>query len=275
MGHWFQQTVVESGHLPLFCFFLAFAGSFGGIRVAVRLLRANARRRPAKTKRGGLHIHHMVYGVVLMVGAGIAGFAVPDRMVAAESATAAVFGVGSALVLDEFALILHFQDVYWSDVGRTSIHAVFVALAVTAALLFGLRPDLATEEALRHGITGGWSPFVALTASVLLLITLAFVLITLLKGKIWTGLLALFVPVLSVVAVVGAVRLARPHSPWARWRYHGGQRARQKMALAQRRERRYQHQPLARLVTRLQNLVAGRPGRPQGRDGEQHTNLGC
>ena len=128
MGHWFHHTVVESGHLPLFCFFLAFAGSFGGIRVAVRLLRARARRRPANTKTSGPHIHHMVYGVVLMVGAGVAGFAVPDRMVAAESATAAVFGVGSALVLDEFALILHFQDVYWSDVGRTSIHAVFVAL---------------------------------------------------------------------------------------------------------------------------------------------------
>jgi hypothetical protein len=262
MGHWFQHTVIESGHLPLFCFFLAFAGSFGGIRVAVRLLRAKARRRPANTKPGALHIHHMVYGVVLMVGAGVAGYAVPDRMVAAESATAAVFGVGSALVLDEFALILHFQDVYWSDVGRTSIHAVFVALAVTAALLFGLRPDLATEQALRHGLTGGWSPLAALAASVLLLITLAFAVITLLKGKIWMGLLALFVPALSVIAVVGAVRLARPHSPWARWRYQGGQRARQKMALAQRRERRYQQQPLGRLVIRLQNLVAGRPNPP-------------
>lgn len=262
MGHWFHQKVIESGHLPLFCFFLAFAGSFGGIRVAVRLLRARARRRPANTKPGRLHIHHMVYGVVLMVGAGVAGYAVPDRMVAADSASAAVFGVGSALVLDEFALILHFQDVYWSDVGRTSIHAVFVALAVTAALLFGLRPDLATEQTLRHGLTGGWGPLATMAASALLLTTLAFVLITLLKGKIWTGLLALFVPVLSVVAVVGAVRLARPHSPWARWRYQGGQRARHKMVLAQRRERSYQQQPLGRLATRLQNLLAGSPNPP-------------
>ena len=266
MGHWFHHTVVESGHLPLFCFFLAFAGSFGGIRVAVRLLRARARRRPANAKPGGLHIHHMVYGVVLMVGAGVAGYAVPDRMVAAESASAAVFGVGSALVLDEFALILHFQDVYWSDVGRTSIHAVFVALAVTAALLFGLRPDLATEQALRNGLAGGWGPLTTLAASVLLLITLAFVLITLLKGKIWTGLLALFVPVLAVVAVVGAMRLARPHSPWARWRYHGGQRARQKMAQAQRRERSYRQHPLGRLATRLQNLLAGDPNPPSPKD---------
>lgn len=262
MGHWFHHTVVETGHVPLFCFFVAVAGSFGGIRVAVRLLRVNARRRPADAKPHGLHIHHMVYGVVLMVGAGMAGYAVPDRAVAAESATAAVFGVGSALVLDEFALILHLQDVYWSDVGRTSIEAVFVALAVTAALLFGLRPDLGAERALRHGLAGGGSPVVALAASIALLIILAFVLITLLKGKIWTGLLGLFVPVLLPVAVVGAVRLARPHSPWARWRYRGGSQARQKMAMARRRERRYQQEPVGRLATRLQNLVGGRPNAP-------------
>ena len=262
MGQWFHHNVVEAGHLPLFCFFVAVAGSFGGIRVAVRLLRVRAERRPAGSKPGRLHIHHMVYGVVLMVGAGVAGYAVPDRMVAAESAAAFVFGIGTALVLDEFALILHLQDVYWSDVGRSSIHAVFVALAVTAALLFGLRPDLGAEQALGHGLTGGWSPVVAMAASVLLLLTLAFVLITLLKGKIWTGLLGLFVPGLSVIAVVGAVRLARPHSPWARWRYHGGQRAQQKMALAQQRERRYQRGPLGRLANRLQNLIAGRPNEP-------------
>lgn len=230
--------------------------------MAVRLLRAKARRRPADTKPGRLHIHHMVYGVVLMVGGGVAGYAVPDRMVAAESATAGVFGIGSALVLDEFALILHLQDVYWSDVGRTSVHAVFVALAVTAALLFGLRPDLAAEQALHHGVAGGWSPLVAMAASLLLLVTLAFALVALLKGKVWTGLLGLFVPVLSVVAVIGAVRLARPHSPWARWRYQGGSRARQKMALAQRRERRYQQEPMGRLITRLQNMVGGTPDRP-------------
>jgi hypothetical protein len=141
-----------------------------------------------------------------------------------------------------------------------------VALAVTAAVLFGLRPDLAAEQALHHGLAGGWSALVALAASVLLLITITFVVITLLKGKIWTGLLGLFVPVLSVVAVVGALRLARPHSPWARWRYHGGQRARQKMVLAQRREHRYQQDPVGRLATRLQNLIAGRPNEPSSGD---------
>ena len=45
--------------------------------------------------------------------------------------TAAIFfGIGAALVLDEFALILHLEDVYWTEDGRTSVDAVFVAVAV-------------------------------------------------------------------------------------------------------------------------------------------------
>jgi hypothetical protein len=262
MRQWFHHTIVETGHVPLFCFFVVVVVSFGLVRLSVRLIRARARRRPGDAKPGGLHVHHMVYGVVLVIGGGVAGYVVPDRQVAGESATAVVFGVGTALVLDEFALILHLEDVYWSEAGRASIDAVFVALAVTAMLLFGLRPDLGVGEAFHHGFAGGWSPFVAVGASALALLSLAFVVITLLKGKIWTGLLGLFVPAVVVVAVVGAVRLARPHSPWARWRYRGGSRAREKMVRAQRRERRYRQVPLARLGVRLQNLVGGRPDAP-------------
>ena len=260
MTRWFHHTIVETGHVPLFCFLVAVVVSFGLVRLSVRLIRVRARRRPAQAKPHGLHVHHMVYGVVLMVGGGVAGYAVPDRVVAGEAATALVFGIGTALVLDEFALILHLQDVYWSRAGRTSIEAVFVALAVTATLLFGLRPDLAAEQTLRHGLAGGWSPVVAVAVSAVVLLSLAFVVITLLKGKIWNGLVGPFVPPLAVLAVVGAVRLARPHSPWARWRYRGG--AREKMALAQRRERRYERNRLVRYGIWLQNLVGGRPDVP-------------
>jgi hypothetical protein len=257
MGDWFHHTIVETGHVPLFCFFVVVVISFGLVRLAVRLIRVHARKRPGGARPRGLHIHHMVYGVVLMVGAGVAGYTVPDRLVAGESAAAAVFGIGTALVLDEFALILHLQDVYWSEAGRASIEAVFVALAVTAMLLFGLRPDLGVEQALRHGLGGGWSPVVAVAASVLVLVIVAFVVVTLLKGKIWTGLLGLFVPLVVVLAVVGAVRLARPHSPWARWRYGG--EAQEKMVRAQRRECQYERKPLVRLGVHVQNLVGGRP----------------
>jgi hypothetical protein len=74
--------------------------------------------------------------------------------------------------------------------------------------------------------------------------------ITLLKGKIWTVLFGVFLPVLFFV---GALRLARPHSPWAQWRY---QRKPGKLARATRREERVR-KPVIRAKTRVIDLVAG------------------
>ena len=56
------------------------------------------------------------------------------------TAAAIFFGIGAALVLDEFALILHLQDVYWSEDGRTSVDAVFAAVAVAGLLVLGFNP---------------------------------------------------------------------------------------------------------------------------------------
>ena len=66
--------------------------------------------------------------------------------VAAQSATgwsiasALLVGVGSSLVLDEFALILHLQDVYWSNEGRISVEMVSLAVGALGLVLVGLNP---------------------------------------------------------------------------------------------------------------------------------------
>ena len=79
------------------------------------------------------------------------------------------------------------------------------------------------------------------------------------KGKIWTGLIGLWIPILIIV---GAWRLARPHSPWARWRYvRDTPRARKKMARAVRREQRVRR-PLIAAKIWFQDAIAGRPDRP-------------
>jgi hypothetical protein len=191
----------------------------------------------------------MVFGVVLMVIGGVGELAAPLHSVAWRSAPAALFGLGTALVLDEFALILHLRDVYWSNEGRLSIDAVFVAAGVTALLLLGAAPVGVRSVTDYRGLPGSLSAGVALT----LLIALFFVLavVTLLKGKIWTGLFGLFVPPLFVV---GALRLARPGSPWARWRYRDRPR---KRARADRRERRLR-EPVIRGKIWLQDLLTGR-----------------
>jgi hypothetical protein len=167
------------------------------------------------TSVGGVHVHHEVYGIFLLLGTGTAEFAYrPDPPWA--HVLAVLFGVGAALTLDEFALWLRLDDVYWSREGRSSVDAVLVALVVGCLLLVGFNPfdaDQAAGEAV-----------VALTV----VVNLAFALVAILKGRGVLGVVGVFVPVLALVA---ALRLGRPASPWARrWYRPGSQRLRRSSA---------------------------------------------
>jgi len=248
---WFSRRVLETGRLPLFCFFVAFIVTFVFTRVSVRLIRANVRWWFKNVEAGDTHIHHVVFGVVLMLVGGIAGFAIPDFYGAPNAVAAGVFGLGSALVLDEFALILHLRDVYWTDEGRASVDAVFVAIAVTGLLLLGTRPVFLDTNVDTEGTTHRVAVVIFIVS---LVINLMVAVITLLKGKIWTGLIGIFVPLLLYV---GAIRIARPGSPWARWRYAPESR---KSRRAIRRERRIRR-PLIRAKIWVQEAIAGRPHR--------------
>jgi hypothetical protein len=252
MSGWFQAQILHTGRLPLFCFFVAFVCGFGFIRLSVRLIRAQVRWWPGNIVTGTVHVHHMVFGVVFMGIGGVAELAVPLYSLPWRSGAAALFGLGMALVLDEFALLLHLRDVYWSNEGRLSIDAVFVAAGITALLLLGVSPvgvkSVADYQRLLPADPGA-------VATLQLTVAALFVLasITLLKGKIWTGLFGLFVPLLFFV---GAVRLARPGSPWARWRYKPG-----KLAKADRREQRLRT-PVIRVKIRIQDLLTGSHDQP-------------
>jgi len=249
MAGWFHERIIEAHRLPLFCFFAALITAFVFTRVNVRLIRARVRWL-GNVSVGEMHIHHVVFGVVLTLLGGVAGLVLSDVSTGWYSFSAAVFGVGAALVLDEFALILHLRDVYWQEEGRTSVDAVFVAIAATGLLLLGLRP--LTWNGAADG--GHW------TALAFLFVNLIFAVITLLKGKIWSGLLGLFVPPLLYV---GAVRVARPGSPWARWCY--SERARRPrprlMAKAIHREERWRR-PVIRVKIAVQEFVSGRHDLP-------------
>jgi len=247
---WFHAQIVHTGRLPLFCFFIAFVVSFVAIRLSVRLIRAKVRWWPGNVRAGSLHVHHMVFGVVLMGVGGIAELAAPMHSLVWRSIPAGVFGVGMALVLDEFALILHLRDVYWSNEGRLSIDAVFVAVGMTALLLMGVSPVGVTSVDQYRLLPDGPGADLTLILVVVVLFVLAG--ITLLKGKIWTGLLGLFIPPLFII---GAIRLGRPGSPWAHWRYR---RRPARMARARRREERLR-EPVMHAKSWVQDLLAGRP----------------
>ncbi|MDG9701341.1 hypothetical protein [Streptomyces sp. DH37] len=255
VGEWFRQTVVDGDRLPLFCFFTGMIVGFASIRFSTRMIRAGVRWWPGNVETGGLHIHHVVFGVVMMLLGGIVGFSVPAGLTGWRAAAAALFGVGSALVLDEFALILRLRDVYWTQEGRLSVEAVFVALAALGLLLIGERPVFVSDIGDAVGEGGAeWA-----VGSGLAVFNFGLAAVTLFKGKFWTGFLGLFFPVLLLVS---AVRLSRPSAPWARWRYHGpGARRARKLERAVRRERRLRA-PVMRMWDRLSDLVAGRPDAP-------------
>ena len=239
---WFTREIADTGRLRLFCFLLAFIAGFLFIRFSVRMIRRQVRWWPGNVTPGGQHIHHAVFGLVFMCLGGVGGLTIRDDSSALAAVAAAVFGVGAALVLDEFALVFYLRDVYWSEKGRLSVEVVFITVALCGLLLLGLHP-LGVDDVAGDGL---WSIAVAI------LFNACVAVIALFKGKTWTGVLGLFI---GVVALVGAVRLARPDSPWARRRYKPGSR---KEKRARIRERRYRL-PIQRLGDRLSDLVAGRP----------------
>ncbi|MEU8270443.1 hypothetical protein AB0B89_25215 [Sphaerisporangium sp. NPDC049002] len=260
MAIWFHERIIDSGRLPLFCFLTALIVTFLFTRLNVRLIRARVGWF-RNVNVGDVHVHHVVFGVVLMLFGGVAGLVTAALSPGWYAMTAAVFGVGAALVLDEFALILHLRDVYWSEEGRTSVDAVFVAIAVTLLLLLGLRP--LGWEAPDPSPSGRW------TAVLLLVVNLVLAVVTLLKGKIWTGLAGLFAPILLIA---GAIRLARPGSPWAHWFFAPGSRRPRpaKMAKAVHRENRWRR-PAIRVKISIQEFVSGRHDLPSAWAGERRV----
>ena len=204
------------------------------IRTSARLMRSP--RVPwwpgSVTTEGGLHVHHLVFGIVLMLLAGFVLALQPGSPWL--EVVAAAFGIGAGLTLDEYALWLHLEDVYWAEQGRRSVDAVIVATIIGGLLLMGFLP-FATDSGVP-----------AIVASVLGAFALAAVAVA--KGKLFMGIATMLVPVIGVVA---AIRLAKPDSLWARRRYREGS---SKLERAQARLERHQRRYRA-----FQDRVAGAP----------------
>jgi hypothetical protein len=262
VAHWFAHDIVDRGRLPLLCCLVAFILTFFVTRTFVRVIRHRVEAghptrwwQPRNVHIGGVHIHHVTFGVVLVMLSGLMLVTLSVNGREPEFTLAATFfGIGAALVLDEYALILHLSDVYWEEDGRTSVDAVFAAVAVAGLLIMGLHPLMfflpiwhdAGSVALRVVVACGMA------------LTLPLAVVVVLKGKVWTGLLGMFIVILLVI---GAIRLSRPHAPWARWRYTAQP---DKMRRALKRERRLRR-PVVRAKLWLQRAIAGTPGLPDKR----------
>src|ERR1051326_5296627 len=132
----YSHYIYRAGREPLFFLLLAFLLTFAVARSYTRLGRLRGWR--SGTVRG-VHLHHLVPGIVasLVAGTAIIGFRPGDDTMLLLSM---LFGVGAALTLDEFALILHLDDVYWTDEGRSSIEATLMGAAFGILCLLASLP---------------------------------------------------------------------------------------------------------------------------------------
>lgn len=187
--------------MALLLLFAAFITTFLITRGITRLIRAG--KGPFRNNvSGGVHIHHAVPGIILLVVGGISSVAAAGHPPAAEI-SAVLVGVGASLVLDEFALILHLQDVYWSKQGQLSVQVVALTASVMGLLLVGIQPFSECSD------PGGGR-----LAVLIVLAVHAFCLIACVaKSKYTSAVIGAFIP---PVAWWGALRLARPRSKWAK-----------------------------------------------------------
>jgi hypothetical protein len=116
----------------------SFVATFVSARAITYLLRQQPRVGPFRNLRvGRRHIHHFVPGIVIAFGAGAAAILTRDEDL--DPKLAVPFGVGMGLTLDESALLLELDDVYWTHEGLLSVQITLAVTALLASLALGLR----------------------------------------------------------------------------------------------------------------------------------------
>jgi hypothetical protein len=123
---------------PLFNMLASFTVAFGVTRGITWTIRTKGGIGPIKdVVVGDRHIHHFLPGGILALAAG--GFAIGTKGDKLDKYLAFPFGVGVALVLDESALLLELDDVYWTEEGVLSVQIAFAAIALLSALAYLIR----------------------------------------------------------------------------------------------------------------------------------------
>jgi hypothetical protein len=110
---------LDAGQQSALISWLAFTGTFGGVRGITHAIRAG--KGPFKNLSvGGEHLHHYMWGIGMLTGVGAVAVK-GDEKLRRHPATALAYGAGLALIVDEFALLLDLKDVYWAKQGRVSV----------------------------------------------------------------------------------------------------------------------------------------------------------
>ena len=239
----FWDGLEDNHEQAIFLVLVGFIGSFAFIRMSTRIIRSESVSWwPGNVEsEGGVHVHHLVFGIVTMMVAGTLAFVADGRTPLTEI-FALFFGIGVGLTIDEFALWVHLEDVYWEKEGRSSIDATVIAAAAMLLVVLGANPltiDAGSPLAVALSLLA--------TAFVFLMVAICF-----LKGRVMHGVVGFFV---FPIAIYGASRIGKPSSTWARRRY--GERRPKKQAKAEDRfppDRRTE-----RFKEAFRDIVGGKP----------------
>jgi hypothetical protein len=239
----FWGNLEENHEQGVFLVLVGFIGSFAFIRMSTRIIRSErVSWWPGSVEsESGVHVHHLVFGIVTMMIAGTLAFAADGRTPYLEICAVA-FGIGVGLTIDEFALWVHLEDVYWAKEGRSSIDATVIAAAAMLLVVLGANPLT---------IDSG-SPGVVITSILATLFVFLMVAFCFLKGRILHGVVGFFV---FPVAIYGASRIGKPKSSWARRRY--GEHRPAKQAKAEDRFR--PDRRTERFKEAFRDIVGGKP----------------
>jgi hypothetical protein len=248
IGDLYREGIVDTGREAQLLFFVAFLLTFGFIRTSTHMIRAQVSWWPGNVSVGGTHIHHLVWGILLLLIFGWLGIAIDPESPWREIC-AALFGVGAGLTLDEFALWLNLKDVYWEKEGRRSIDAVIIAAAFTGMVLVGFRGWIDAATSVEDGV------FAIVGSAGVIGILLA--LINAAKEKFGMALLSVVIP---VAGIPSAFRLGKPHSVWAKLFYKNHRRERSERRYAGPRGKPFWKRG-GELLGRLRLARPGGPGR--------------
>lgn len=133
----YQRHIVDEHKQLALLILVAFLLTFTAVRLITHAIRAGRFHRVLHNlgTKGGTHIHHLVPGIILLLISGFCGIGLWDQL--PREPFAVLFGIGAALTLDEFALWLHLEDVYWEKQGRQSIDAVVIAATIVGLAVIG------------------------------------------------------------------------------------------------------------------------------------------
>ena len=200
----YDQHIQAPGKELHFLILIAFVCSFAFIRTSAHMIRAQVSWWPGNVQtKSGTHVHHLVWGILLLLTMGYLGIA-SDLGSPWMELVAIAFGIGMGLTLDEFALWLNLEDVYWQSKGRQSIDAVIVTSSLLVIALLGLQfwIDVWDAVLVMLGFDRG-SSWIAIPIQA---VGVALAVVCFRRGRKLAGMFGLFVP---LVALIGAVVPAR------------------------------------------------------------------